>query len=145
MGRDRRIITSSAQDTILVGENIGKTLLPNSVICLFGDLAAGKTTLVKGLAKGFADVTYENVNSPTFSLLNIYGTNSFVYHFDLYRLSDADEFLALGFEDYFFAGGVCCVEWSEKIAPLVPHDAVTIELLHRQQGQREIIICGLKN
>ncbi len=119
------------------GASLGASLKPNTVLCLFGELGAGKTTFVKGIARGVAGVPSEEVVSPTFVYLNVYGN---VYHFDLYRLHDCDEFLSLGFEEYFFAGGICCIEWSERIAPIVPEKAVKVTLSHLTEESREIII-----
>lgn len=133
---------NSESETIAVGIELGKALSANQVVCLFGDLGAGKTTLAKGIVMGAAGIATENVNSPTFVYLNIYqGHPLTVYHFDLYRLKDCDEFLSMGFDEYFSAGGVCCVEWSERIAPLVPDDYIKITLVH--QGEKERLITLL--
>jgi len=137
MGRDGRIITHSAEETVAFGAEFGKTLKPNAVLCLFGELGAGKTTFVKGVVQGITGVAPEKVVSPTFVYLNLYDT---VYHFDLYRLHDCDEFLSLGFEEYFFAGGVCCIEWSERIAPILPEGALFVTLSHLTEESREIQI-----
>lgn len=135
MGRNR--ITCSAIETIAFGAAFGKTLKPNSIICLFGELGAGKTTFVKGIVQGATGVTPEKVVSPTYTYLNIYEP---VYHFDLYRLHDCDEFLALGFDEYLFAGGICCIEWSERIAPIIPESALQVTLCHLTEETREISI-----
>ena len=110
----------SAQDTQDIGTRLGRRLGPNSVVCLFGDLGAGKTTFVKGIAGAVAEAQPEQITSPTFVYLQIYKGPCAVYHFDLYRLRDADEFLSMGFEEFLFSGGVACIEWSEKIASLLP-------------------------
>lgn len=136
MGRDRRI-TRSAEETISFGAAFGASLKPNTVLCLFGELGAGKTTFIKGVVQGATGIAPEQVVSPTFVYLNIYGN---VYHFDLYRLHDCDEFLSLGFEDYFFAGGICCIEWSERIAPILPEGAIYVTLSHLTEEAREITI-----
>lgn len=129
----------SESETIALGFELGKKFLPNTVICLFGDLGAGKTTFVKGIVSGACGMLPENVNSPTFVYLNIYqGHPLTVYHFDLYRLKDSDEFLSMGFDEYFFAGGLCCIEWSERIDPLLPKNYLKITLQH--QGEKERLI-----
>lgn len=133
--------SSSDAETIAIGVEIGKTLLPNSVISLSGDLGAGKTTFVKGVVSGACGVAVEQVNSPTFVYLNLYtGNQQTVYHFDLYRLKDSDEFLSMGFDEYLFAGGICCVEWSERIASLLPRSCINITLLHRGEKERVITL-----
>ncbi|MCH9627581.1 MAG: tRNA threonylcarbamoyladenosine biosynthesis protein TsaE [Chlamydiales bacterium] len=138
MGRNRRFITHSAEETIAFAAEFGKTLKRNAVLCLFGELGAGKTTFVKGIVEGRIGLAPENVVSPTYSYLNVY--QEAVYHFDLYRLHHCDEFLSLGFEEYFDAGGICCVEWSERIAPILPERAVSITLSHLTEERREIQI-----
>jgi tRNA threonylcarbamoyladenosine biosynthesis protein TsaE len=137
MGRDRRIVTHSAEETLRFGAAFGAALKPNSILCLFGELGAGKTTFVKGIVQGVSGVSPSQVVSPTFVYLNIYEN---VYHFDLYRLHDYDEFLSLGFEEYFFAGGICCIEWSERIAPIIPEGAIRVTLSHLMEESREICI-----
>jgi|SRR6476660_9822014 tRNA threonylcarbamoyladenosine biosynthesis protein TsaE len=104
---------------------------PNKVILFNGEMGVGKTTLIKQLCKtlGVEDAT----SSPTFSLVNEYLTNSnqTVYHFDFYRLNKETEALDMGADDYFYSGNWCFIEWSEKIASLIPeqHTTITIELL----------------
>lgn len=130
----------SEAETIALGREFGKSLPDNSVICFFGDLGAGKTTFIKGLANGIADYPPEKVNSPTFVYLNIYSGTKNVYHFDLYRLRDSDEFLSMGFEEMFNADGICCIEWSEKIADLLPSHCLYVTMSHVGDHQRTIRI-----
>lgn len=127
-------------ETIAFGAELGKQLPENSVVCFFGDLGAGKTTLIKGLALGAAEYPIEQVNSPTFVYLNIYSGKKTVYHFDLYRLRDADEFLSMGFDEMFTAGGICCVEWSEKIVDLLPPGCVKVIMTHTGEEERQIVV-----
>jgi len=121
-------ICYSPEETIAYGIEFGKSLTDNSVVCFFGDLGAGKTTFIKGLVQGFANYGPDQVNSPTFVYLNIYSGGRTVYHFDLYRLRDSDEFLSMGFDDVFYAGGICCVEWSEKIQAILPEQCIYVTL-----------------
>ena len=86
---------------------------------LFRRAAAGKTTFIKGLIHAAAQIASSEVQSPTFNYLNIYEGRKTIYHFDLYRLRDRDEFLSMGFDEFFDAGGICCIEWSERIEPSV--------------------------
>lgn len=136
-----RFTSQSSDETTALGLAFGKSLAPNTVVCFFGDLAAGKTTFIKGLAAGASGVSSHHVNSPTFVYLNIYEGEKTVFHFDLYRLHDIDEFLSMGFDEMFSAGGICCIEWSERIAPLIPSDAIKITLRHAGEGVREIEIA----
>lgn len=133
-------VTGSDEETIALGRKIGKILPANSIVCLFGELGAGKTTFIKGLAAGAAGWDRDQVSSPTFVYLNIYQGTKTVYHFDLYRLRDADEFLSMGFDEYFFAGGICCLEWSEKIEAILPHDCIRVFFKHAGNNRREITI-----
>lgn len=139
------ILSLSAIETYEVGKSFGAQLLPNSVVCFFGDLGAGKTTFIKGLASGVLGTSGEEVNSPTFTYLNIYQGNKTLYHFDLYRLHDADEFLSMGFDEVFDAGGISCLEWSEKIASLLPEGAIEVVMSHLGGDQRKIEIFSKEN
>jgi tRNA threonylcarbamoyladenosine biosynthesis protein TsaE len=124
-------ITESESETIALGYEIGKTLKENSVLCLFGDLGAGKTTFIKGIRAALAHAQEDTkVNSPTFVYLNIYEGVKNLYHFDLYRLRDAEGFISMGFDEYFHANGICCIEWSERIASLLPDDCLRIHFTH---------------
>ena len=91
------LVSHSELETLQCGYELGKLLEPNSILCFFGDLGAGKTTFIKGLASAIAGCSLEEVNSPTYVYLNIYEGQKTVYHFDLYRLRDVDEFLGMDF------------------------------------------------
>jgi tRNA threonylcarbamoyladenosine biosynthesis protein TsaE len=133
------IFTShSDAETRSIGSQLGKHLGKNTILCFFGDLGAGKTTFIKGLASAVTGCPPEIVNSPTFTYLNIYPGIIPVYHFDLYRLKDSEDFLHMGFDDYFHADGICCIEWSERIPDLVPEDAWSVIFTHINQEQRQI-------
>ena len=109
------LLSQSAADTYRIGTEFGKRLLPDSVVCFFGDLGAGKTTFIKGVVAGASGISGEEVSSPTFTYLNIYRGSKTLYHFDLYRLRNTNEFLSMGFDEMFDAGGICCIEWAEKL------------------------------
>lgn len=94
---------------------------------------------MKGLAAA-AGIPPEQVSSPTFVYLNIYEGTLPIYHFDLYRLKDVEQFLSLGFEDYFTLPGLKCFEWSERIAPIIPRDAVRVTFTALQEMTRSIEI-----
>ena len=133
-------ISHSAAETMALGIAFGKQLLPNSVVCFYGDLGAGKTTFIKGLAAGVLGSRGDEVNSPTFTYLNIYHGAMALYHFDLYRLRDAEEFLSMGFDEMFDAGGVCCIEWAEKLSALDLPRAIRVEMAHLGAELRSIDI-----
>lgn len=138
------MITHCEAETIAFGQAWGRQLLPNTVICFFGDLGAGKTTLIKGIASGVCDCVLDEISSPTFVYLNVYGNQKKVYHFDLYRLRDAEEFYAMGFDEYFEAGGVACIEWSERLGTQLPPHRFEIYLKHLDEKAREITIVEKK-
>lgn len=132
--------TLSAEETIKLGLAFGSKLPDNAVVCFFGELGAGKTTFIKGLAAGVTGNNPDSVNSPTYVYLNVYQGKRTLYHFDLYRLKDSHEFMDMGFDEFFCAGGVCCLEWSERIQDILPHDCIRVELAHSAEGAREITI-----
>lgn len=135
---DARVVSQSDIQTRHFGAQLGKALAKNSVICFFGDLGAGKTTFIKGLVAAITSVPAEQVNSPTYTYLNIYNGPLPIYHFDLYRLTGADDFLEMGFDDYFTAGGICCIEWSERIHSLIPKGAYQLILKAISEEERQI-------
>lgn len=116
-----------------------------AVISFLGELAAGKTTFIKGLVSGAAQIDPSAVQSPTFTYLHIYEGQKTVYHFDLYRLRDIDEFLSMGFDEYFDAEGICCIEWSERIAHYLPQDCWIVSMEHATDDQRLITIDMQQN
>jgi tRNA threonylcarbamoyladenosine biosynthesis protein TsaE len=105
----------------------------------YGEMGAGKTTLIKSLCAQLG--VHDNVTSPTFSIVNEYeGTNGSVYHFDFYRLKDQAEAMDMGYEEYFYSGGYCFVEWPERIANLVPDQYTGIRINLLDNGGRQITV-----
>lgn len=133
MGRNRIVSLSSAEETIEFGKFLASCLSPGSILALSGDLGSGKTTFVQGLAIGLG--INVPIQSPTFVFLNHYSGAVPLYHFDLYRMRGIDDFLGLGFEEYFDAGGICAIEWSERIAPLLPPYARHITFTYGENGR----------
>ena len=124
---------TSEQETEQLGERIGQTAKPGTVIALIGDLGTGKTTLTKSIARGLG-VT-ETVTSPTFNIIREYRSGRIpLYHFDVYRIADPDEMFELGYEEYFYSDGICVVEWADIIEELLPEDAV---IIHIERGASE--------
>lgn len=123
-----------------LGKELAAQLPDNSVVCFFGDLGAGKTTFIKGLASQAADCESCDINSPTFAYLNIYEGKRTVYHFDLYRLNGPEDFLGMGFDEYLHSGGICCIEWSERISKCLPAGHVKVEMSHLGESKRRISI-----
>lgn len=119
-----------------LGERIGATVPPGFVIALRGGLAAGKTTLVKGIARGLG--IEEDVTSPTYTLISEYRGRMPLYHMDAYRLEGEEDFLALGVEEYLYGDGLCVVEWSERVSSALPGDAAVLTLRPLDDGSRRV-------
>ncbi len=117
---------NNSYETLKLGEIIGKSLIPGSIIALVGDLGAGKTVLVKGIAKGLGVV--EEPNSPTYVIMNSYEGRIPLYHFDLYRISSEDELFGIGYDEFFFGDGVTAVEWADRVQGIFPEDTIKIEI-----------------
>jgi tRNA threonylcarbamoyladenosine biosynthesis protein TsaE len=113
--------------TARFGRALGAAAEPGTVVALVGNLGAGKTRLVQGIAAGL-EISGQPVNSPTFILVHEYTGRLPVYHFDTYRLRTVDEFLDLGAEEYLSAGGVCLIEWADRVAEVLPPDCLRIEI-----------------
>ncbi|MCF8720771.1 tRNA (adenosine(37)-N6)-threonylcarbamoyltransferase complex ATPase subunit type 1 TsaE [Nitrospina gracilis] len=107
----------SPEDTQNLGRRIGRLLQAGDILLLFGDLGAGKTTLIQGIAQGMEVPPDQYVRSPSFTLINEYRGRLPIYHIDLYRIESADEMADLGLEDYLFGEGVTLIEWGEKLFP----------------------------
>lgn len=144
MGRNRLIdkpwrrSLASAQETFALGEAFSSYLKPNAILALSGDLGAGKTTFVQGLAVGLG--IEDTVVSPTFIYLNIYDSPSIpLFHFDLYRLKSHEDFMKLGFAEYFDEGGICAIEWPERIN--LPSQAIHLEFI-QQSSSRIVQLAG---
>ena len=127
--------TETPQETEALGEALGRVLPPGSVVAYTGGLGAGKTAFTRGLARGLG--IQDRVTSPTFTIVNEYeGGRLPLFHFDWYRLSDAEELFDIGWEDYLSRGGVCAVEWSEN-APEAFDAPVRVTI--RQAGEARLI------
>ncbi|WP_300413029.1 tRNA (adenosine(37)-N6)-threonylcarbamoyltransferase complex ATPase subunit type 1 TsaE [uncultured Oscillibacter sp.] len=118
-------ISHSEAETEALGRRLASALSPGAVVAYRGDLGMGKTAFTRGLAQGLG---YQGrVTSPTFTIVNEYeGTGMPLFHFDMYRLEGAEDLFDIGWEDYLDRGGVCAVEWSERVEEALPEDAVTV-------------------
>ena len=135
------ILTGNFSETQQLGQSLGALLQPGDVLLVSGDLGAGKTTFIQGLAAGMG--VQAQVTSPTFTIIHEYQGSSFpLYHIDAYRLERADEINELGLEEYFYGDGVTAVEWAEKIKEWLPPDYlyVKIEKMSSHPEQRRIQI-----
>jgi tRNA threonylcarbamoyladenosine biosynthesis protein TsaE len=137
------IITHSAEETIAFGRTLTETLAPPKLVLLRGDLGAGKTTLVKGIAQGFLAATEEEVTSPTFTLIHEYrGPQANLYHIDLYRVDTPRELQTLGLDDLIADNSVLLIEWGEKFARFQRERDVEIVLERMGESDRRIIISS---
>lgn len=132
------IITNSEKETEAAGERLGRRIPDGTVIAMYGDLGAGKTAFVRGLARGMG--IDARVSSPTFTIVNEYLGARTLIHFDMYRLTSAEELFDIGWEDYIARGAVCAVEWSENVEDAFFGDEMRLTIKKQSATQREIII-----
>ena len=134
----------SERDTEAVGERLAAVLIPGAVVAYRGGLGMGKTAFTRGLARGLG---YKGrVTSPTFTIVNEYeGGRLPLFHFDMYRLENADALFDIGWEDYLDRGGVCALEWSEQVTEALPPDTIWVDLarLPENDAWRTITIEGV--
>ena len=129
-------ITNSEKETLDVAYNLASKIEGNKVICLNGELGAGKTVFVRGFCSFFG---INEISSPTFTLVNEYDGNRPVFHFDVYRLADVDEFYEIGGEEYF-ERGICIIEWSDVIKDAIPNDAIDVRIEKLGDDIRKITV-----
>ena len=134
-----RITIPSLDDLPRAAETFLEAVGNRSVVAFSGEMGAGKTTFIQSLCRALG--VPEEVNSPTFALVNEYFTTGgeSVFHFDLYRVEEPDELFDLGYEEYFYSGAWCFIEWPEKASHLIPEDAVTTCIEVKKEGSREIV------
>lgn len=133
------IISRSPAETISAGKKTGKKLKAGDIVCLEGDLGAGKTHFVKGIAAAL-EINPEEVLSPTYTLIHEYEGTLPLYHFDCYRMESSREALEIGAEEYFYGEGICVIEWPERIASLIPPEALWITIDIEDRETRKFII-----
>ena len=132
-----RYISNSVEDTERIGAELAHGLPAGAVVAFTGDLGAGKTAFVRGMARGLG--VKERVTSPTFTIVNEYdGNEKPLFHFDLYRLYDADELFDIGWEDYLARGGICAVEWSERAAEAMER-CIRVDITRGEEDHQRII------
>lgn len=136
------ISLNNLEETEKFGLFLGENLRPGDVVCLNGDLGAGKTTLTKSIAKGLGIDYY--VTSPTFTIVNEYYGKTDLYHIDTYRLDDMVDVDYLGFDEYFYSDGVTIIEWAEKIRDALPEEYMEINI-KSQDEKRDLDINYVGN
>ena len=137
----RELTTHSAEETVAFGRTLAELLSPPKIVLLRGDLGAGKTTLVKGIAEGFQAASEEDVTSPTFTLVHEYrGPRANLYHIDLYRIDTPRQLGTLGLDDLLSANSILLIEWGEKFQRFVHERDVEIALESVGENSRHIRI-----
>ena len=134
------IITHSSEETTSWGRELAKKLTAPVVVLLTGDLGSGKTTLTKGIVAGLGAAAEDEVTSPTFTLVHVYGKAAKVYHADLYRIESFHDFETLGLEDVFAKPAIVILEWSERFPLQLPWPQVRIRLEHCGGDLRRILV-----
>ena len=135
----KTFISNSEKDTERIAAEFAETLKSGDVVALFGDLGAGKTAFVRGVADAIG-AGADKVSSPTFTLVNEYDGDIKLYHFDVYRLENAQLSEFDWMDEYLFGDGVCLIEWAEYILPILPKDYIRVEIERVSESERKITV-----
>ena len=135
-------LSHSPEETEHIGEMLGRRLRPGTVVAYRGGLGMGKTAFTRGLARVLD--CRDRVTSPTFTIVNEYEGDIPLFHFDLYRLGSSDELFDIGWDDYLARGGVCAVEWSERVSDALPEDTIFVDIARTDEHEdwRTITVTG---
>lgn len=137
----QKFVTNNAEETIELGRKLAEKLNGGTVVAFFGGLGMGKTAFTRGMAKALK--VSEEVSSPTFAIVNDYGGNPPLYHFDMYRVESWDDLYSSGFFDFYESGGILAVEWSENIENALPENTIRVTIERGEcDNQRMITIDG---
>ena len=131
-------VSKSEKETEAFAENFAQSLKAGSVVAFEGDLGAGKTAFVRGLARGLGSV--DSVSSPTFAIVNEYDGSLPLFHFDMYRIETLGELYSIGFFEYLERGGVLAIEWSENIYSALPDDSIFVTIEKVDENTRKITV-----
>ena len=137
-----QFVSHSTQETEQFGEEVAKSLRGGDVLAFTGSLGLGKTAFTRGLARGLG--CRGRVTSPTFTIVNEYDGKTPLFHFDMYRLGSSDELFDIGWDDYLARGGVCAVEWSERVSDALPDDTIYVDIARGEEDEntRTITVTG---
>ena len=135
-------VSESERETEALGARLAKSISGGAVVAMYGELGAGKTAFVRGMAEGLG--LQCRVSSPTFTIVNEYLGERELIHFDLYRISGEDELFEIGWEDYLNRGAICAVEWSENVPGAFYGDEITVRIRKTGDTRREIEIGGVE-
>lgn len=137
-----QFVSHNTQETEQFGEEVAKSLRGGDVLAFTGSLGMGKTAFTRGLARGLG--CRGRVTSPTFTIVNEYDGKTPLFHFDMYRLGSSDELFDIGWDDYLARGGVCAVEWSERVSDALPDDTIYVDIARGEENEnmRTITVTG---
>lgn len=137
-----QFLSHSTQETEAIGEELAQKLCGGDVLAFTGSLGMGKTAFTRGLARGLG--CRGRVTSPTFTIVNEYEGRTPLFHFDMYRLGSSDELFDIGWDDYLARGGVCAVEWSERVFDALPEDTIFVDIARTDEHEdwRTITVTG---
>ena len=138
------LTSEGADETIHIGQMIGRFLQKGDIVALIGELGSGKTCITQGIARGLNVPESYYVTSPTFTLINEYPGRTPLYHLDIYRLSGSQDLIDMGYEEYFYGDGIIIIEWAEKIRDILPDDTLFIHLTYVDENTRTINLSGNK-
>ena len=140
--KTQKFISKSPEETIGFGEHLAKSLKEGDIVCFFGDLGSGKTTFIKGIAKGLK-IGPTKVNSPTFVLMNIYHGRLPLFHFDFYRLDGIEGISSIGYDEFLYGDGISVVEWADRLGSLMPDEYLRVDLNHKKVDERVIQLSAI--
>jgi len=140
--RTQKFISKSPEETIDFGKHLAGSLKEGDIVCFFGDLGSGKTTFIKGIAKGLK-IVHTKVNSPTFVFMNVYQGRLPLFHFDLYRLDDIEGIISIGYDEFLYGDGVSVVEWADRLGSLMPDEYLKVDLIHKKVDERLIQLSAI--
>lgn len=138
----KQLALKNINETVKFGARLGRLISGGDVVALTGELGSGKTTLIKGIAKGVGVKDTRYVNSPSFVIIKEYKGRIPLYHFDVYRLDDPSSLDTVGYKEYFYGDGATVIEWADKIKGLLPDEYLAIELFVKGEDEREARISA---
>ena len=133
-----QFLSHSTEETERFGETLARELHGGDVLAFTGSLGMGKTAFTRGLARGLG--CRGRVTSPTFTIVNEYEGKIPLFHFDMYRLGSSEELFDIGWDDYLARGGVCAVEWSERVSDALPEDTIFVDIARSGEGENTRVI-----
>ncbi len=137
-----RLQSKNESETINLGQRLGQKLKPGDIVCLYGELGAGKTTITKGIASSFG-IKERDITSASYTIIAEYDGDIPFYHIDLYRIMNGDT-LDLGLDEYFRSDGVSVIEWAERADNEIPENCIKVRMNHAGDDLREIELEGLE-